>query len=702
MTLPLPKLDKRDWSDLCEEGLARIPRRAPEWTDFNLHDPGITLLELLAYKTEQNLYQANRVPESLLRNTSNLLSKRHESAPTSIVYFPECNIPQKLKAGTTFEMAPIAGSQQRLNSVPTQMRLKGAIDLYPLSISTVKTSEGVDATQSLYAGTGMISRIPPSPRLDSEPQHTALLFELSLKWNGTQRSHETHGLQLLSIFIDIEYEGRKASSGHSSQSNERQDLFHSWHLGSKRSDENILVEHDGTGGLSHSGVIVLKLNLSDIAEADTLCCRWNTALPWPSRRRIIAIRLNAAIVEHAVPWSDGDARVEREIDLEGPSLSLTPDGFQELDLQSPVVNVKVHHVLKQKRKQWLRCFSLMSQGAESRCFQLEGTVLRFGNGLHGARLPHTGFLVLEYSILQSLDGVNEGTRWKASRAPEFVAETVQYERIQSVTLSVRDAIMNEARRASATNLLSTMASQNGGSLDGIPIHTILSIPSPSHAVTPSDYERLAFESPQVPILRARAFAERNVLQPGLPGSGTLSLIVVPDVVFPKLGSMLCDEDEDRKLNNTDCLKTIRELLKQRQETCFGPASEMSATVTSFLDEYRTMGTKLVVSLPVFSLIQIDISLAEPIPDSRQFEQVKSKIEEMLRKYLDPISGGPRGTGSPMGEAISQRDIFAIVSGAAERHYILNCRVTQIGSWFPWSLPVARIKFDRDNSRGETP
>jgi len=67
MPLPLPTLDTRRWADLVDEGRAVIPRYAPAWTDHNIHDPGITLLELFAWLTEQLIYRANRVPERHLR-----------------------------------------------------------------------------------------------------------------------------------------------------------------------------------------------------------------------------------------------------------------------------------------------------------------------------------------------------------------------------------------------------------------------------------------------------------------------------------------------------------------------------------------------------------------------------------------------------------------------------------------------------------
>ena len=40
-----------------------IPRFCPEWTDHNVSDPGIALIELFAWMTESMLYRLNQVPE---------------------------------------------------------------------------------------------------------------------------------------------------------------------------------------------------------------------------------------------------------------------------------------------------------------------------------------------------------------------------------------------------------------------------------------------------------------------------------------------------------------------------------------------------------------------------------------------------------------------------------------------------------------
>lgn len=63
MPLEVPNLDDRRWADLVEDAQALIPRLAPRWTDHNVHDPGITFIELFAWLAEMQIYQLNRVGE---------------------------------------------------------------------------------------------------------------------------------------------------------------------------------------------------------------------------------------------------------------------------------------------------------------------------------------------------------------------------------------------------------------------------------------------------------------------------------------------------------------------------------------------------------------------------------------------------------------------------------------------------------------
>ena len=59
---PLAKnLFERRYDDLVALGRSRLPGLAPEWTDYNAHDPGITLMELLGFVAEAQLHALSRM-----------------------------------------------------------------------------------------------------------------------------------------------------------------------------------------------------------------------------------------------------------------------------------------------------------------------------------------------------------------------------------------------------------------------------------------------------------------------------------------------------------------------------------------------------------------------------------------------------------------------------------------------------------------
>src|SRR2546430_12981487 len=65
MSLPAPNLDDRRFQDIVDEAKRRITRYCPEWTDHNVSDPGVALIELFAWMTEMILYRVNQVPDRL-------------------------------------------------------------------------------------------------------------------------------------------------------------------------------------------------------------------------------------------------------------------------------------------------------------------------------------------------------------------------------------------------------------------------------------------------------------------------------------------------------------------------------------------------------------------------------------------------------------------------------------------------------------
>jgi uncharacterized phage protein gp47/JayE len=71
--IPVPNLDDRDWRAIKDGLIKEIPKRCPEWTDWNVSDPGITLIELFSLGIEELIYRLNQVLPKHMREYLNMI-----------------------------------------------------------------------------------------------------------------------------------------------------------------------------------------------------------------------------------------------------------------------------------------------------------------------------------------------------------------------------------------------------------------------------------------------------------------------------------------------------------------------------------------------------------------------------------------------------------------------------------------------------
>jgi len=142
MPLDAPRLDERRFDDLVADLRQRIPQFAPEWTDLNASDPGITLLELFAWLTELQLYEINRLPEANLIRFLRLLGFEPEP-------------PRPANAHVTFTTtpeAPVVGPVERGWQVSAQaddggppiiFEAEAGMDLVRMPLVSVQAFDGL-------------------------------------------------------------------------------------------------------------------------------------------------------------------------------------------------------------------------------------------------------------------------------------------------------------------------------------------------------------------------------------------------------------------------------------------------------------------------------------------------------------------------------------------------------------------------------
>jgi Baseplate J-like protein len=167
MPLLLPNLDDRTWADLADEGRALIPVYGPEWTDHNASDPGITLVELLAWKTEMDIYRLNQVSDEQRLRFLDLVGVKPKGPQ------PACAVLSFVaKNGTPTLPKSLEFSGLDANQVESRYQTLREISLAPGSLTALQ-SAGPAGFQNLTSAWKRRSSILP---LGANPQVGAAFY----------------------------------------------------------------------------------------------------------------------------------------------------------------------------------------------------------------------------------------------------------------------------------------------------------------------------------------------------------------------------------------------------------------------------------------------------------------------------------------------------------------------------------------------
>jgi hypothetical protein len=152
MFVPLPELDDRRFQDLVDEGRSLIPTYAPSWTDHNAHDPGITVMEVLAWIAETAMYSVDRIPEGHRRAFLSLVGVEPEAArpAQAIVQFALSSGASARHVAAGTELAATL-----LDGKPGVFRTVGELDVLPTRLVALQVqSRGRYAALSNGSGRG--------------------------------------------------------------------------------------------------------------------------------------------------------------------------------------------------------------------------------------------------------------------------------------------------------------------------------------------------------------------------------------------------------------------------------------------------------------------------------------------------------------------------------------------------------------------
>src|SRR5262249_47956296 len=198
----------RSYADLVAEARSRIPGLHPAWTDHNPTDPGIVLVELLAWLAEMLIYRADQVPEDHYDAFLSILNGQGWSRTIPLDSAIRAPL---LPCGAHYRAAPPADFEHLvLHDWPKTSEALGLGDtgVVRRARSLSQLNLEADGMEQLSPAPGHVSLvIVPSPRdeRDETPQPSPALLEALLKWLEPRRppaaGHHTVGPGYVNVAI---------------------------------------------------------------------------------------------------------------------------------------------------------------------------------------------------------------------------------------------------------------------------------------------------------------------------------------------------------------------------------------------------------------------------------------------------------------------------------------------------------------------
>lgn len=624
MPLPPPNLDDRSFQDIVDETKRMIPRFTPEWTNHNVSDPGVALIELFAWMSEMVLFRVNQVPERLFVHFLNLVG---------IEPFP----PTAAHADLTFWLAAPATTPI---SVPAGTQVATTPGTAPATTSGTPAATGnVGAT----GATGADGEVVFATTTDAVVVPPRLIAAHTTRANGGSQdgwADITYDDGALVCFPtdpvtpgDATYFGfAEPLAGLAVQLTVRASAQGigvnpsnpplAWEVWTGDAWAPAQVHEDSTGGLNRDGTIVLLVPRAHepVTLAGTAACWLRVRLLHPrpgqptyqASPRISSLAVAAVGVtvpaEHAV--TAPTESIGRSSGQPGQTFRLT---------HAPVVQRRAGEVVRVITREgvedWTEVPDFSSSGPDDRHVVWEATTgeIRFGPRVrypdgtfrqHGAVPPDGAAITVScYRYGGGADG-NVGVR-TLTRLRATLPSVAAVENLQPASGGVDAETVEEAK-----------------------VRGPLSLRTGGRAVTAGDYERITRET-SVEVARARALPARETRD------GSVRVLVVPQVRTPPNRHRIDD---------------------------FALSDALFSAVRDALEARRPVGVAVEVGTPFYQGVSAAV-LVRALP-GRPAALVRQRVLDVLNRFVNPVTGGPDGTGWPFETELTAATISQ-VAGAVE-------------------------------------
>jgi predicted phage baseplate assembly protein len=613
MPLPTPALDDRTFQDIVDEAKRLIPRYCPEWTNHNVSDPGVALIELFAWMSEMVLYRVNQVPERLYTHFLNMVG---------IDPFP----PSVARVDLTFWLSAVL---EHAAVVPagTEVSTTGSASGDSVVFSTVAELVIAPPTVTgIVATTGaehveVVADVWDDVRFGTAGAQAFASPALTPGDALAIGFRDSLAGMAIRLLVEAEAEGIGVDPT-------RPPL--TWEVWNGEGWIPVAVHSDTTGGLNRAGEVVLLVptehqpHLLGNHAAHWLRVRLLQPLPdqptYQASPRVRGLRVEA--LGGTVPAEHAE-RASGEV--LGRSDGAPGQSFQVS--RSPVLprqaGEHVEVVDGDVTIAWTEVEDFSASGPTDPHYVWDSGsgVVRFG-----PRVRYPDGTVRQHGAIPR-DGARIGVtgyRHGGGASGNVGARTLNL--LRSTVPFIHEV----------TNLERAAGGVDAETVAEAKVRGPLTLRTGQRAVTARDFERLTLEA-STEVARARC-------QRATTGNAQVQLLVVPQV------------RRDAGTHRLD-------------DYAISPA--LMERITEQLDAHRVVGTSVEVATPYYQGVSV-VALVHGRP-GRPPALVRQRAVEALNRYLNPLVGGPEGTGWPFDADVNTAvvaQLFEAVEGVERVEEVL--------------------------------
>jgi len=627
MPLPTAPLDDRTFQDLVDELRKKIPLYTPEWSDHNVSDPGITLLELFAWLADSLLYRANQIPDRHYVKLLDLLGIQLEpprAATVPLTFYLSAPQPVAVTiprgAAVATSRAETGGEEAVVFATDSDLTIRPA----RLDHLLVRRRQSDGSMQYQEIGLRRLQRefTPFSPEPPQEGEALFFGFDDPL-------DHHVLGLDLTCV----------RAGGQNIIPESPPLAWQAWSNGAWQEAE---LEQDGTGGMSWSGQVRLHLPTMDQREVGGIQAYWvrcEVTKPKGEQRAYATSPIVREIV--AVSWGGTTQATHATQVINEPLGRSDGSPGQVFSLEhTPILprradeRVEVWQTGMTSWEPWQEVTDLSQSGAEDRHYTLDAVSgeIRFG------------------PVLRQRDGTVKRYGAIPPRGADIRFRAYRYG--GGTTGNVRSGAISELQTpyAYVARVLNRQAARGG--LDPETLEQAIFrarglLRSRYRAVTPDDYEQLVLN--QFPEI-ARALCMQTALAGGRSGSPTPGQVYV--LVIPALPA-----------EEAETYIPLGHL---------GLSDELRQRIEGYLGERRLLTTTLQVRAASYKRVRVQAQVvARPGTDE---QRLASKIVAALQRFINPLRGGPEGKGWPFGRELYLSDLYVCIQNVEGLLYVQDVQM----------------------------